>query len=122
MGSILIIEDDNEIRNMLKIMVQRAGFSVQTARNGLEGVKTFRRAPSDVVITDIVMPEKEGLETILELREDYPEVKIIAISGGGRHDAKNYLQSAKDFGADYIFHKPFSQKEIITAIKDLLKD
>jgi DNA-binding response OmpR family regulator len=121
MGSILIIEDDSEIRNMLKIMVQRAGFSVQTAVNGLEGIKMFRRAPSNIVITDIVMPEKEGLETILELREEYPEVKIIAISGGGRHDAISYLQSAKDFGADYVFQKPFSKKEIIAAIKDLLK-
>ena len=121
MGSILIIEDDTEVRNMLKIMVQRAGFLVQTAKNGLEGVNAFRRSPSDIVITDIVMPEKEGLETILELREYYPDVKIIAISGGGRHDAKNYLQSAKDFGADYIFDKPFRQKEILAAIKDLLK-
>jgi DNA-binding response OmpR family regulator len=121
MGSILIIEDDVEIRNMLKIMIQRAGYFVQTAENGLEGVNAFKRSPSDIVITDIVMPEKEGLETILELREDYPNVKIIAISGGGRHDAKNYLRSAKDFGADYIFNKPFGQKEIIAAIQDLLK-
>lgn len=121
MGKILIIEDDREIRNMLKIMVRRYGFSVQTAENGVEGVKMFRKTPSDIVITDIVMPEKEGLETILELREDFPEVKIIAISGGGRHEANNYLQSAKDFGADYVFQKPFSQKEIVAAIKDLLK-
>jgi len=121
MGSVLIIEDDSEIRGMLETMVRRAGFSVQTTKDGFEGVKSFRRNPSDVVITDIVMPEKEGLETILELREEYPGVKIIAISGGGRHDAKNYLQSAKDFGADYIFDKPFRPKEIIGAIKELLK-
>lgn len=119
MGNILVIEDDQEILNMLRIMVERQGYSVTTAKNGVEGIKFFRASPADIVITDIVMPEKEGLETILELREIYPEVKIIAVSGGGRYNSNDYLQSAKDFGADYVFHKPFKQKEILDAIEDL---
>ena len=66
------------------------------------------------------MPEKEGLEIILELRKSYPEIKVIAISGGGRLSPEGYLESAKQMGASMVFQKPFSQKEIISAVQDLL--
>ena len=80
----------------------------------------FRKFPADLIITDIVMPEKEGLETIRELKKSHPDLKIIAISGGGRIDSREYLESARLFGASKIFQKPFRQKEMVSAVKELL--
>jgi len=117
MASILLVEDDEHLRPMLKLVLERAGHQVQEAGNGNEALEIYNRHPADLVVTDLVMPDKEGLETIRELRRIDPDVKIIAMSGGGRTGIKNYLEMAKSFGADHILAKPFSNQEILDSIQ-----
>jgi len=120
MQRILIIDDDHHILLMIKKMLERAGFEVDLASNGNEGVELFNKMPVDLVITDIIMPEKEGLETIREMKRLRPDLKIIAMSGGGKVSSDNYLNTAKIFGASKILAKPFSQKQMVSAVHDLL--
>jgi len=122
MKRILIIDDETNILLMLKKMLERAGYEIDLASNGEEGLRLFRNAPSDLVITDIIMPEKEGLETIREMRKMQPEMKIIAMSGGGKISADNYLETAKIFGASRIMEKPFTQQAMVSTVKELLED
>lgn len=122
MPRILVIDDEQYILLMLKKMLERAGFDVDIAINGEEGLRYYHKYPADLIITDIVMPEKEGLETIRELKSHNPDVKIIAISGGGRVDSKEYLESARLFGAKQIFSKPFKQAELLKAVQGMLSD
>ena len=102
-------------------MLEKAGHQVVEAPDGEIGARLFRQNPTDIVITDLIMPEKEGLELIMELRKEYPDIKIIAISGGGRMGPEQYLPLAEDMGANYTFAKPFGKDEILEAIQDLLK-
>ena len=120
MAKILIIDDDPSILTMLKRMLEKAGYEVDTAGNGSEGLKKIESCPPDLLVTDIVMPEKEGLELISYLREKNPGLKIVAISGGGRFNYEGYLTSAKLLGADLIFQKPLVHKEFVQAITDLI--
>ena len=120
MQRILIIDDDHHILLMIKKMLERAGFEVDLASNGVEGLQLFQKIHADLVITDIIMPEKEGLETIREMKKLRPDLKIIAMSGGGKISADNYLETAKIFGASMVLEKPFSQKTMILAVSDLL--
>lgn len=121
MKRILVIDDDTQIRQMLCQMLERQGYEVLGAANGKEGLNIYRQSPTDLIITDIIMPEKEGVETIIELKRDFPDVKIIAISGGSRGLNKDiYLDYAKRLGALYTFTKPFERKEILEAIEELL--
>ena len=122
MPRILVIDDEQYILLMLKKMLERAGYDVDIAINGEEGMRYYQKYPADLIITDIIMPEKEGLETIRELKSYNPDVKIIAISGGGRVDSKEYLESARLFGASKVFSKPFKQGEIINAVQELLAE
>ncbi len=120
--SILIIDDDHHILLMVKKMLEREGFEVDLASNGEEGLKLFKKMSVDLVITDIIMPEKEGLETIREMKKLRPDLKIIAMSGGGKVSSKNYLDTAKIFGATRILAKPFTQKQMVSAVRELLGD
>ena len=120
MKRILIIDDDFLVRDMLERLVRKACYDVETAENGFHAMRLHRENPVDLVITDIIMPEKEGLETITELRSLFPSVKIIAISGGGRIGPANYLKMAKMLGADRTFSKPFNPSELIAAVDELL--
>jgi DNA-binding NtrC family response regulator len=120
MQRILIIDDDHHILLMIKKMLERAGYEVDLASNGNEGLELFKRIQADLVITDIIMPEKEGLETIREMKRIRPDLKIIAMSGGGKISADNYLETAKIFGASRVLEKPFSQKTMVMAVIDLL--
>jgi len=120
MQKILIIDDDHHILLMIKKMLERAGYDVDLASNGKEGLELFKRIRADLVITDIIMPEKEGLETIREMKRLIPDLKIIAMSGGGKISADNYLETAKIFGASRVLQKPFSQKTMVMAVIDLL--
>ena len=122
MKRILIINDEPYILIMLKKMLERAGYEVDLASNGNEGLDLFRKAPSDLVITDIIMPDKEGLETIREMKRLQPEIKIIAMSGGGKISAENYLEAAKIFGASRSIEKPFTQQTMVSSVKELLGD
>ncbi|MEW5726067.1 MAG: response regulator [Thermodesulfobacteriota bacterium] len=120
MARILVIDDDESLRKMLGQMLVKAGHEVRLARDGREGVLLFRQGPADLVITDILMPEKEGIETILELRREYPQVKILAISRGGTVDPGTYLNMARDLGADRTLGKPFSWSRLDEVLKELL--
>lgn len=122
MGRILIIDDDYHILKMMKKMLERAGFEVELALNGIEGIRAFKNTQADLVICDIIMPEKEGLETIREMKRLYPDLKILAMSGGGRVSSKNYLNTASAFGATRTMGKPFSQKQMVSTVKELMSD
>ncbi len=122
MKRILVIDDDVQVRQMLKQTLERKGYEVVDAADGAEGIKLYRAEPTDLVITDIIMPEKEGIETIMELKRDFPDVKIIAISGGGRVDPGNYLEIARRWGVEHTFTKPFDRAQLLEAIQQLLAD
>ena len=117
---ILVIDDDEQMRVLLQQAMQWAGFEVVAAENGRKGQQLFEEQPADLIITDLIMPEQEGLETIRSLKQGYPTVKIIAISGGGRIGPEAYLPAAMELGADRIFAKPFDVKELISAVQELL--
>ncbi len=118
---ILIIEDDEAIRGMMGKILKAEGYDVMESENGKEGIKLFKSDPNiDLVITDIIMPEKEGIETILEMRSENPDVKILAISGGGKGDAQDYLTIAKSIGANDTLKKPFMRNDLLEAVQSLI--
>jgi DNA-binding response OmpR family regulator len=118
---IVVIDDEEPIRRVLRLALERAGYEVETASDGDVGIRYCRERDTDAVITDLVMPDKEGIETIQELRRDFPDVKIIAISGGGQISPESYLSIAERIGADRTFEKPIDTKELVTAVGELLK-
>ncbi|NIA04684.1 MAG: response regulator [Proteobacteria bacterium] len=118
---ILIVDDDEQIRALLQEVMEWAGFDVAVAENGRVAMRLQGQRPADLVITDLIMPEQEGLETITSLKRIYKDIKIIAISGGGRIGPEAYLPAALELGADRIFSKPFDVQEIVAAVKALLK-
>ena len=120
MANILIIDDDESILSFLEERLRYEGFDVLTAINGKQGMKLFNNNPVDLVITDIIMPDKDGFETILELKKTCPDTKIIAISGGGQGHPEYYLDTAKCFRADYTFQKPFKTEELLEAVYKVL--
>lgn len=122
MGRIMVVEDDKAVRELLQEILKRAGHEVIAARNGKEAIALYQDTPADLVITNILMPEKEGLETIQEMRRDDPDIKIIAISGGGQIGPADYLEIARRFGARRTFSKPFDRKELLAAVDELLGD
>ncbi|UCH93423.1 MAG: response regulator [Candidatus Aminicenantes bacterium] len=120
MTRILIIDDDKVTREILNETLEPEGYILASASNGKEGLKLHNENPFDLIITDIIMPEMEGLETIRELRRISPTVKIIAISGGGRLDPYNYLTMAKKMGADLTFYKPLVPEIILNGVQKLI--
>ena len=117
---VLVIDDDPVARQTLQAILEDGGYSVTCAEDGLRGVSAFHRIRPDVVVTDIVMPEKEGIETIIELRSIWPHGSIIAISGGGRSGNTDYLRLARGLGADAILMKPFEPAELLSCIRSCL--
>lgn len=122
MTHILIIDDDPPTRRMLRQVLEREGYDVIEARDGREGLQYYRAAPTDLIITDLLMPEKEGLETIMELRRDFPRARIIAISGGTKLGRLNFLAMAQKLGAQYTLQKPFSLQEMVEIVQKALHD
>lgn len=120
MARILVIDDEELIRYSIKGMLEEMGHTIDQAANGIEGTDLLKRREYDLIITDIVMPEKEGLETILEAREHNPNVKILAISGGGPIGRFDYLELAQQFGADAFIAKPFTADQLNKAVADLI--
>jgi CheY-like chemotaxis protein len=120
MPGILIVEDDKELREMLKVSLIRHKYSVYEASHGKDAISHFKPSIIDLVVTDLIMPEEDGLKVIMKLRELKPKLKIIAISGGGKAGPGSYLKLAKALGADAVFSKPFSINDLISKIEDLL--
>jgi len=122
MARILVIDDDEQVLDMLYESLTREGYDVLRASNGEQGMRLYREEPVDLIITDLIMPEKEGIETIIELRQDFPDVKIIAMSGGGRIGTKDYLNMAKIFGVQRTFTKPVAREQLLDAIRGLINE
>lgn len=120
MKHILIIDDEPKIRLMLRKLFVSKGYKVTEASDGNEGIARFHADPADLIITDIVMPEKEGIETIVELKRENPGIKIIAMSGGGRFNHTGYLDIAKRLGADQSLKKPIAIGTLISTVQKLL--
>lgn len=120
MANILIVDDDDAIRKMLRITLTRMGHSVDDVSNGSKAWAAFQARPADLVIMDLIMPEKEGLETIRQFRRNGAKTKILAVSGGGRMDARDLLVIAEQLGADKILAKPFSGEELTAVLNVLL--
>lgn len=120
MARILIIDDEDMVCATLRHMLEPAGHTVATAANGRVGLETFRQEPFDLVITDIIMPECEGIETILELRRRRTDLAIIAISGGGRSGTTDLLRIAGALGATATLSKPFRGDELLAAVNRVL--
>ena len=121
MVRILVIDDDEDFRSMLRTALEQDGYVVEEARNGREGLQRYVIAPTDVVITDLLMPEQDGLETIRALRQMNPQVKIIAISGGGRTGRLNFLPLAGMFGALRTLQKPFTLQQLHDVVREVVQ-
>ena len=119
--SILVVDDEPGIRDLLSMMLEVAGHSVVTAEDGLQAPKVLASTPVDIVITDLLMPERDGLEFITEVRKKYPNLKIIAMSGGGHIARDSYLRIAKNFGAHLLLEKPFTQAGVLAAVETVLQ-
>jgi len=119
MTRVLVIEDDPMVGEWLEDLFTRSGFSVSLATNGQDGLDQHKADPADAVITDMIMPEKEGVETIADFRRDYPDVPVIAISGGGRTGPTEYLKTAELLGAARVFDKPLDGEALLAAVREL---
>ncbi len=120
--SILVIDDDSDLRIMVCKMLIDEGYDVVDASNGKEGLQKLKDDPGiELVITDLIMPEQEGIETILDIKKDFSLVSILAISGGGEFDDNSYLRIAKGVGADLRLSKPFLPEELLKPVQYLLK-
>jgi len=115
-----VIEDDDNVRRMLRLSLEGYGYEVMEAGNGRQGLALYMESPADLVLTDLVMPDKEGLETIIDLRKSNPKVKIIAMSGGSHSSAGENLNMARHFGAAALIAKPFETSKLVKTIASLL--
>ena len=113
---ILVIDDDDLVLYTLSRILQRNGYQVVTAADGRRAMAIFRDERPDVVITDIIMPEQEGIETIMMIRHERPEVRVIAISGGARSRNFDYLEMAESLGAADVIRKPFEAEELLSRL------
>lgn len=117
MASVLIVDDQDLVRQTLRAALERHGLKVRVAGDGEEALRLFRETPADVVVTDLVMPNMEGIETIFELRRSAPDAKIIAMSGTG---ALDFLEMARKLGADHVLRKPFNIGRLLALVRDCL--
>ena len=120
MARILLIDDEEIARYAVRQVLETGGHEVTEAENGNEGIALQKAQPFDLIVTDIIMPEKEGVETIIELKRDYPALPVIAISGGGRTRNLYFLKLAERSGADKALAKPFSEQELLQCVDDCL--
>jgi DNA-binding NtrC family response regulator len=115
-----VVDDETQIRTMLSLMLEQEGYTVDTAENGEEGLSLVGRHTFDLVITDMIMPVKDGLKFIMELVRDYPALKVLAISGGGAIKAERYLTMAGYLGDIATLEKPFKREVLLAMVKKLI--
>ena len=118
--TVLVIDDEPTIRQSLEVLLETYGFQVALARDGAQGLAAFRRIEPDLVLTDIVMPNQDGIETILTMRRERPEAKIIAMSGRGSVGNTEYIDIAARLGADAAIPKPLEASKLIAAVEALM--
>jgi CheY-like chemotaxis protein len=114
---VLLIDDEPGLRITMRKMLEAGGHEVVEADNGRRGLETYRKQPSDVVVTDIIMPDKEGIETIRDIRALDPNVRIVAISGGGRNQNSEFLRIAAKLGASATLAKPFRKEDFLACVE-----
>jgi DNA-binding response OmpR family regulator len=117
MARIQIIDDDPAVRDSLSLVLEAGGHDVRVAEAGDIGVALARDFRPDLILTDIIMPGCEGIETILTIRSEHPGIRIIAMSGGGRTGNRDYLELAREMGADAALEKPFDEDVLLEAIR-----
>ena len=117
---VLVIEDDADLRSLIHSYLEEEGFEVSTAADGREGIQRQRSTPAEVVVTDIFMPNKEGIETVFDLKHEFPDTRIIVVSGGA-HMVKglDYLGLARQLGANRTLSKPFTMKQLADAVREV---
>ena len=120
MARILVIDDEKTIREMLTDILEEEGHEVTCAEDGVEGIAQYKKALHDLVITDVFMPEKSGLETILDLKDEFPQIQIIAITGWDAKDDLDVLAMMEERGADGVLSKPFKAEELTSKVRVLL--
>lgn len=120
MARILVIDDEKIIRTVVERYISKMGHDVELAEDGVIGIEKYRKNPPDMVITDIIMPNKDGIETIAELKNEFPDSKIIAMTGGGKVGPRNYLKLARRFGADETFIKGGDWEPLCQIVESLL--
>ena len=120
MPNIVLVDDDEAVRVIVRMAIERMGYEVREASNGREAMKLLADRTPDLVLTDIIMPEQEGIETIGAVRRKFPTVRVIAMSGGGRISATDYLQTAISMGADAVLAKPFANEELEKLVAKVL--
>ena len=120
MEKILIVEDDDQLRKLLREVLEDENYEVVEAPDGEIASRLFRDNPAELIITDLIMPKKEGLGLIIDIKKDFPETHIIAISGGGHGDPNDYLPIAARLGAVRSFAKPFKIEDLLQAVKEIL--
>jgi DNA-binding NtrC family response regulator len=118
--TVLLIDDDLDFRRPLELAIRHAGYELRVADNGREALRILQENPVDVLVTDIIMPEMEGIELILKLRRLHPALPVIAMSAGGRADAESYLDLAHDCGARFLLNKPFRIEALLGALQECL--
>lgn len=120
MPRILVIDDEPLIRSTVVTLLTREGFSVEEASDGEAGLAMCHKHPPDVVVTDIFMPNRDGIEVVMKLKRSYPRTKIIAMTGGGQTRMMEIASAAKLLGADHILYKPFESESLLTAVNAVL--
>jgi len=120
MNKILVIEDDESMLKSIRRALVLEGYHVLGAENGLVAIHLLQDNPVDLVITDIFMPYKDGIDTVMDIKSKFPAIKIIVISGGGSIDGVDFLDLAEKVGADCSFQKPFDPQDLVSAVHELL--
>ncbi len=122
MARILVVDDEELARFTIREILESAGHQVDEAGDGRQALDALAQVPFDLVVTDIIMPEKDGVSATIEIRQGYPDIKIIAVSGGGRTRNLDFLEMAKQYGADRILAKPFAEEELLEAVEGCLAE
>lgn len=117
MARVLIVDDNDDFRALLRTALELEGFEVAAAANGTDALHSMRQAPADIVVTDLFMPDKDGLETILEIRQRHPQAKIVAMSGWQSVRGVDYLSVAREIGAVHVVRKPFDLDELLGVLR-----
>ncbi|MFT7619216.1 MAG: DNA-binding NtrC family response regulator [Planctomycetota bacterium] len=117
MSKIIVLDDDAQFRGMLQRILEKVGYEVQCVESAKSLMSELRVSEVDLIVTDIIMPEQDGIQTITEVKKEFPEAKIIAISGGGRFGPASYLDTAQMLGACRSFEKPLNMPEFLEAVE-----